>query len=64
MVAIAYTDINTPAPRPKQVSTKVSRQSANSMPDPVVDMVARLISVPLNQAYALLWRTGLLSVDD
>jgi hypothetical protein len=71
MVAIAYTDISTPAPapvhtvnQPTQAAKKQNRRPAGAMSDPVVDVTTRLLSVPLHQAYALLWRAGLLSVDD
>lgn len=64
MVAIAYTDITTPAPAPKAAPKKPNRQPVNAVSDPVVDMTSRLLSGPLHQVYAFLWRTGFLSVDD
>lgn len=67
MVALAYTDITPvadaatmparcPAPARK---TPVQHLSG----DPLIDAATRLLSVPLRQAYALLWRVGLLVVD-
>ncbi|OHV04170.1 Rv1535 family protein [Mycobacterium talmoniae] len=67
MVAIAYTDISAPVQpvRPaKKALHKLDRQAVSTMSDPVVDMTTRLLSVPLHQLYALLWRVGVLSVDD
>jgi hypothetical protein len=64
MVAIAYTDITAPAPPTRPALKKVDRrQSVGTMSDPVVDVTTRLLSVPLHQMYALLWRVGVLSVD-
>lgn len=65
MVAIAYTDLNTPAAQPTHApaAKRPARQPANSASDPVVEMATRLLSAPLHQAYAWLWRAGLLSVD-
>jgi len=65
MVAIAYTDI--PAPAPRAISTPPApRRGAPAAPasDPVVDMTSRLLSGPLHQMYALLWRVGVLTVDN
>lgn len=67
MVAIAYTDIPAPAPRAISTAKKLdSRRGAPAAPasDPVVDMTTRLLSGPLNQMYALLWRVGVLTVDN
>lgn len=63
MVAIAYTDVTTPAPRATHVSKRRAHRSAYTA-DPVVGMATRLLSGPLHQVYALLWRAGLLVVDD
>lgn len=63
MVALALTDvtdITPPAVRPvRAVTTPQHRPSG----DPLIDATTRLLSVPLRQAYALLWRAGLLVVD-
>jgi hypothetical protein len=67
MVAIAYTDITAPAPRAIGTPTKPeARRGAPAAPasDPVVDMATRLLSGPLNQMYALLWRVGVLTVNN
>ncbi|OBH21659.1 hypothetical protein EHH44_15620 [Mycolicibacter terrae] len=66
MVAIAYNDIPAPAPRAASTAKKLDpRRAAPAAPasDPVVDMTTRLLSGPLHQMYALLWRVGVLSVD-
>ncbi|HEU0191475.1 MAG TPA: Rv1535 family protein [Mycobacterium sp.] len=72
MVAIAYTDITAPAqpartaPRavPAAHASKGSQRRRNhTTGDPVVDMTTRLLSAPLHQMYALLWRAGLLVVE-
>lgn len=63
MVAIAYTDIPAPAPRATSTAKKLDRRPAAPASDPVVDMTTRLLSGPLHQMYALLWRVGVLSVD-
>lgn len=67
MVAIAYTDI--PAPAPRAISTAKTQDARRGAPaapasDPVVDMTTRLLSGPLNQMYALLWRVGVLTVSN
>ncbi|MBS9535330.1 hypothetical protein KIH27_17225 [Mycobacterium sp. M1] len=64
MVAIAYTDITTPAAPPVKAAKKLDRRPAAPTSDPVVDMATRVLSVPLHQMYALLWRVGLLTVDE
>ncbi|MEB3031274.1 Rv1535 family protein [[Mycobacterium] nativiensis] len=67
MVAIAYTDITAPAPRATSTAKKLDpRRGAPAAPasDPVVDMATRLLSGPLHQMYALLWRVGVLTVDN
>lgn len=62
MVALAYTDISTPAPRAARPAKKADRP-VSTFSDPVVDVTTRLLSVPLRQVYALLWRAGVLVVD-
>jgi hypothetical protein len=64
MVAIAYTDITDitpPGPRPARAPKRRQAQPAG---DPLVDGATRLLSGPLHQLYAVLWRTGLLTVDN
>ncbi|MEO8815594.1 MAG: Rv1535 family protein [Mycobacterium sp.] len=63
MVAIAYTDITTPAVRAPRAPKKLDPRRAAPASDPVVDMATRMLSVPLHQMYALLWRVGLLVVE-
>lgn len=64
MVAIAYTDITTPAARAPRAAKKLDPRQVAPASDPVVDMATRVLSVPLHQMYALLWRVGLLVVDE
>ncbi|CAJ1493498.1 Rv1535 family protein [[Mycobacterium] kokjensenii] len=64
MVAIAYTDIQAPAPRAVSTEKKLDRRPAAPAGDPLVDMTTRLLSGPLHQMYALLWRVGVLTVND
>lgn len=69
MVAIAYTDITAPAPRDIRTAKKLDHRPAAAAPavpasDPVVDMTTRLLSGPLHQMYAFLWRVGVLTVDN
>ncbi|KAA1431668.1 Rv1535 family protein [Mycolicibacter arupensis] len=67
MVAIAYTNISAPAPRATSTVKTLDRRPATPAApasDPVVDMTTRLLSGPLHQMYALLWRVGVLTVSD
>lgn len=64
MVAIAYTDIQAPAPRAISTPKKVDSRPAAPASDPLVDMTSRLLSGPLHQMYALLWRIGVLTVSN
>lgn len=64
MVAIAYTDITAPAARAPRAAEKLDRRPAAPASDPVVDMATRMLSVPLHQMYAFLWRVGVLVVDE
>ncbi|WP_157680410.1 Rv1535 domain-containing protein [Mycobacterium dioxanotrophicus] len=32
--------------------------------DPMADIVARVLTVPLRELYAVLWRCGVLHIDD
>lgn len=63
MVAVTYTDITAPAPRATSAPRRSQRRRA-AHPDPVVEMTTRLLSGPLHQVYAFMWRVGLLVVDE
>jgi hypothetical protein len=39
------------------------RRSIEAGGDPLIDTAARLLSIPLRQVYALLWRVGLIEVS-
>ena len=70
MTAVLYDDVVTtpPAPRltltpaPKQASKRFHRPPMGAGSDPLVDATARLLSIPLRQVYAVLWRVGLIEV--
>jgi hypothetical protein len=55
MTAVMHDDgvMTPPAPR---------RTPIGAGGDPLADAAARLLSVPVRQAYALLWRLGLIEV--
>lgn len=55
------------AANPAPAARKAPRRLGNPQPlgaggDPLVDGAARLLSVPMRQLYAVLWRVGLLEV--
>jgi hypothetical protein len=57
MTAVSYDNVaTTRRPAPKRKSTEAGS-------DPLVDTVARLLSIPLRQVYAVLWRIGLIEVS-
>ena len=58
MAAVPYDDVVAPPPAPKQVS----KRPPIGWGDPMVDGAARLLSIPLRQVYAVLWRLGLIEV--
>ncbi|BBX65429.1 hypothetical protein MSAS_46030 [Mycobacterium saskatchewanense] len=47
-----------PAPRQAPKRARIAIDSG----DPLVDGTARLLSIPLRHAYAVLWRVGLIEV--
>ncbi len=70
MTAVLYDDVVTtpPAPRltltpaPKQASQWFHQPPIGAGSDPLVDATTRLLSIPLRQVYAVLWRVGLVEV--
>ncbi|BBX98084.1 Rv1535 family protein [Mycobacterium lacus] len=70
MTAVLYDTATAPsapeptlAPRRKQVPHRRRRQQPLDPPsDPMVDAAARLLSIPLRQVYAVLWRVGAIEV--
>ena len=75
MTAVLYDEVVVPAtsaprlrvvpdPAPTALPTpKVSKRSDRTSGDPLVDGAARLLSVPLRQLYAALWRAGVIEVS-
>ncbi|MCV7103337.1 Rv1535 family protein [Mycobacterium palustre] len=68
MTAVLHDDVvtNLPAarstaPEPAQVTKRPHRAPVGGG-DPLVDGAARLLSIPLRQVYAVLWRMGLIEV--
>jgi hypothetical protein len=70
MTAVLYDDVilTPPAPRltlaptPKQAPKRLPQPPIGAGSDPLVDVAARLLSIPLRQVYAVLWRVGLIEV--
>lgn len=66
MTAVLYDDVVTtvppPAPAHKQASKRLPRPPIGAGGDPLVDAATRLLSIPLRQVYAVLWRVGLIEV--
>lgn len=44
--------------------TCVSGLTVPVLSDPLTDVVARFLTVPLRELYAVLWRVGVVEVDD
>ena len=63
MTAVRYDDlVPAPmAPAPQQTPKPRPQASANSG-NQLTDMAAKLLSVPLHQLYAALWRMGVIEV--
>jgi hypothetical protein len=66
MTAVLYDDVAATPPAPRltvKPAPKRPRQSAiGAGGDPLADAAARLLSIPLRQLYAVLWRVGLIEV--
>ncbi len=70
MTAVLYDDpITTPpaprltlAPPPKQAPKRPHQPPIGAGSDPLLDVAARLLSIPLRQIYAALWRVGVIEV--
>jgi hypothetical protein len=70
MTAVLYDEVVTTAaaprltlaPAPKQASKRVHRAPAEAAGGPLVDVSARLLSIPLRHLYAMLWRAGVIEV--
>lgn len=65
MTAVRYDDVVPApmAPAPQQTPTPRPQASADSG-NPLMDMTTKLLSVPLRQLYAALWRVGVVEVRD
>jgi hypothetical protein len=66
MTAVLYDDVVTSPPATRAAvkpAPKRPRQSPiGAGGDPMVDAATRLLSIPLRQLYAVLWRVGLIEV--
>ena len=70
MTAVTYDDVVatapasrlTLAPAQKQASKRTPRPQIGAGGDPLMDAATRLLSIPLHQVYAVLWRVGLIEV--
>jgi hypothetical protein len=70
MTAVLYDDVTvtptvprlTLAPAPKQAPKRLHQPPIGAGSDPLVDVAARLLSIPLRQVYAVLWRVGVIDV--
>ncbi|OBJ18303.1 Rv1535 family protein [Mycobacterium colombiense] len=62
MTAVRYDDVVpvpvVPAPPPPKARPQAPAGSGN----PLMDMTTQLLSIPLHQLYAALWRMGLIEV--
>ena len=50
------------AAAPTQAYRRLHQPPAGTGSDPLFDAATRLLSIPLRQVYALLWRVGLIEV--
>jgi hypothetical protein len=70
MTAVLYDEVMTTvaaprltlAPAPERASRRTHRAPAEAGGGPLVDVSARLLSIPLRHLYAVLWRAGLIEV--
>jgi hypothetical protein len=70
MTAVLYDEVVTtaPAPRlnlaptPKKVPRRAHRSPIEATGDPLLDVGAHLLTIPLRHLYAVLWRVGLIEV--
>jgi hypothetical protein len=61
VTAVRYDDVVATPPAPKLASRRLPQPPIGGGV-PVVDAAARLLSIPLRQVYAVLWRLGLIEV--
>ncbi|OBH89089.1 Rv1535 family protein [Mycobacterium sp. E2733] len=67
MTAVLFDDVVTTSPGASLTLTpapaaKRRRREPIGGGDPMVDAAARLLSIPLRQVYAVLWRVGVIEV--
>lgn len=63
MTAVRYDDV-VPAPlAPAPQARKGRPQSPAASGNPLMDMTTQLLSIPLHQLYAALWRMGFIEVS-
>lgn len=61
MTAVRYDDVMPASVAPAHTLKPRTQPRAGSG-DPLTDLTTRLLSIPLRQLYAALWRAGLLEV--
>lgn len=69
MTAVLFDDVVTTSPAPAltlapaaKPAPRRRRREPIGGGDPMVDAAARLLSIPLRQMYAVLWRVGVIEV--
>ncbi|OSC23830.1 hypothetical protein B8W69_22895 [Mycobacterium vulneris] len=63
MTAVRYDDV-VPAPMaPAPQTPKLRPQAPAGSGNPLMDMTTQLLSIPLHQLYAALWRMGVIEVS-
>lgn len=64
MSALLHDDVVTPPAQtvPPEAAPKRRRREPVGGGDPLVDAATRILSIPLRQMYAVLWRVGVIEV--
>jgi hypothetical protein len=71
MTAVRYDDVATVPlePAPKQTSNRAAKRASKRHPqppiaagDPLTEAATHLLSIPVRQLYAALWRAGVIEV--
>ncbi len=59
---VLYVDVATRPPAPAPGPRRRRQSPIGAGGDPMVDAATRLLSIPLRQVYAVLWRVGVIEV--